>query len=239
LRSGLPLEHVVAGILGRMFFQVAGEYAYGRLNEEKIYKDFSVDLMAFRLIGQVRDDEPEILYCLNLLVECKYSRRGIKWIFSPHELDNRIETSFININQDLCVNRVETEPLQGIEAELQHCIRGTALIDSKGADPSKISNGLHQLRYATPRLTSSKLDRQLNVMRLPEFGDDKYLLIEVICPILVTTASLYVLKHGLGMEDFYDMERLEDVADEVDALVVYQEEGPELDEYCFDIYNKL
>ncbi len=239
LRSGLPLEHVVAGMLGAKGFSVAGEYTYGRLNEEEVCRDFSVDLLAFRLMGQVRDNKTEMLYCLNLLVECKYSRRGIKWIFSPHEPDNRIKCGFININQDLCVKRVGTEALRSIEVELQHCIRGTALIDNKDADARRISNGLYQLRYASPHLTARKLDNQVNVMRRAEFGDDKYLLIEVICPILVTTAPLYVLKHGLGMEDFYDMETLKDVADEVDGLVMYQEEGAEMDDYCFDIWSKL
>ena len=69
LSSGLPLEHVVTSKLGERHFQIESEYAYTRLSEENIHKEFSVDLLAVRLIAQQVDSSTTVWSRLNLLIE--------------------------------------------------------------------------------------------------------------------------------------------------------------------------
>lgn len=69
--------------------------------------------------------------------------------------------------------------------------------------------------------------------------NEEDLVISFVCPILVTTASLHILKFGLGLEAFQSASSLDEVAEEVDALVVYQEPGPQLHRYCRQIVQAL
>jgi len=61
----------------------------------------------------------------------------------------------------------------------------------------------------------------------------------LICPILVTTADLHVLKSGLTLQEFLNASEIKDVADEVDSLVVHQEINPQFQEYCASVLQSF
>lgn len=222
LRSSLPLEQIVAEKLERSAFHVGGEYPYTRLNEHGVETEFSIDLHAFDIIEPSREQT----LSLNVLVECKYTYPGTKWIFSPHPEKSVVIMGCINYLEDLCTYRLDNkDALYQIDRKLEHCTRGIEL-HSKGADPNTISRGLHQLRYAAPNLVSQECQAQLSVW------NEVDLAISCICPILVTTASLHTLKPGLNLSAFQSAGSLDNIAEEVEALIVYREPGPQLHKYC-------
>jgi hypothetical protein len=56
-----------------------------------------------------------------------------------------------------------------------------------------------------------------------------------ICPILVTTARVHVIKTGQSLDTFFSAKSLEDITDQVEALFVTQEKGPMLTQYCKEL----
>lgn len=218
LKSSLPLEQLVAQKLGKKGLHVAGEYPYIRPNEQDISTEFSVDLYAYRTI-KPSSTESDCWKRLNLLVECKYNYPGIKWIFSPQTRWNTgvgYIGTFLN-GKKHCYHT--------IERFLPSCTRGIEL-NNTGFDPNTISHGLNQLRYGMPNLILQKITTNLD-KQMPDKPQ-----ISLIGLILVTTADLYVLKPDLDLESYYLAENLNDVAEPVSHLVVLQERGPHLQEYC-------
>jgi len=229
LSSGLPLEYLVAKKLAQIDFHVEGEYSYIRQNEQDVNTEFSVDLLAtMPLICKPKKEH----WCnINVIIECKYRRCQKMWVFSPHPAmlsTLPISKNPITVNQYLCTRRIDPEHLSCFRKDMQYCVKGTEIqVGSKGGyDPSGISHGLSQLRYAAPRRVLDGLSYQIKA------NEDTSLYIETVCPILVTTAPLYVLKGELNLEDFDGASELSDVAEEVDALIVSQTIGPQLEEYC-------
>ena len=223
LSSGLPLEYLVAEKLGQNKFHIAGEYSYTRQNEQDINTEFSVDLLAMQSMGDLQGDRWGNLH---LLLECEYRRCGTRWIFSPHPSPTRHNMDLVTLNQDLCTRRITHRYLSRIYPKVQHCLRGTEFHNtSKKANPNEISHGLSQLYYATPNLVLQSLSHQINATR----EEDLY--IQIICPILVTTATLYILKPDLDLANFYSALDLTEVAEETDALIVDQRPGPQLQKY--------
>lgn len=229
LKSSLPLEMLVAERLTQRGFFVTGEYAYTRVNEKDVDTEFSVDLHAFQLVNG-EDDSWGIL---NVLVECKYNHHNVTWVFTPHPTEEAQIAGTITHLEDLCTRRIEKKaPLYDLDNTLLFCTRGVELHE-KDFDPNSITRGLHQLRYALPDFVAQEALNQLSIWNKEDLE------ISLICPILVTTANIYVLKRGLGLDVFQSANDLGDVAEEVDALIVYQEPGPQLLAQCEKIARKL
>ena len=229
LKSSLPLEQMVSEKLEKHKFYVSGEYTYSRTNEHEIETEFSVDLHAFDLL-QLRGER---WGNLNVLIECKYNYPGVEWVFSPHPKESLVIVDCIRCLEDLSTKRLRNKkPLYKIGHELQYCTRGIEL-NKSGADLNTIPRGLHQLRYALPNLVAQEHQAQATVW------NEEDLVISLVCPILVTTASLHILKSDLGLEDYQSASSLGEVAEEVDALVVYQEPGSQLYRYCERVAQAL
>jgi hypothetical protein len=93
------------------------------------------------------------------------------------------------------------------------CFKGIELY-SKDATAQNIERGRSQLRYGTPRLAIHLSETQMMLF------NDKDLHVEFICPILVTTANLFVLNKGLNLKDFQNINQVIDIASEVPALIL-------------------
>lgn len=231
LGSGIPLENLVAEKLTEHGFQVFGEYSYTRRNEQDTNTEFSVDLLAKYL---PEDQQYGNWGCLDLLIECKYRRRNTRWIFSPHPSYRSEATNPIIVNQALCTRRISDRYLNNLYEELRNCLRGTEFHSaSKKDNPNEISHGLAQLHYAAPSLVQRGLHQQVGA------NSDEELQIQAVCSILVTTASLYILRRDAGLESFYEASDLMDVAEEVDALIVRQIPGPQLQEYSGELLSRF
>lgn len=230
LKTSLPLEYLVANILSEQGYFVWGEFSYSRSNEQGINTEFSVDLRANDLLEK-RKDQPWA--DLTLLVECKYNYPGVRWVFAPLAKSSLIITGVVNVFEDLCTRRItDKDAIYSVDNDLPFCVKGIEL-HSSDANPQSIEHGLHQLRWALPQLASEIFRTQATT------NHDEDLHIGFICPILVTTASLHVFREGLNLEAFQNASDLEEVAEQVDALVVYRERGPQLNKYIRETIAEL
>lgn len=230
LKTGLPLEYLISEKLSDKGFGIGGEFSYIRKNEQNINTEFSVDLNGFKLIKKGKDD-----YWADLmfLIECKYNYPGVKWVFTPHSKESFITSGIVNTFDNLCTSKVEnTKFINSLDDNLYYCVKGVELheLDS---NVQSITRGLYQLKYAVPQLAKRTLQTQITTW------NDEDLNIGFICPILVTTASLFVFNERLNLTEIEKAKNLSEIAEEVDALVVHQENTPQLDDYIRELTRKL
>ncbi len=214
LKTSLPLELLVAEILHRNEIYVSGEYDYLRANEHGESAEFSVDLSAFRIF----ESNQKISLALNFLIECKYNYPGVKWIFAPYANDEAVVTGILSTFQDFCTRRIDTASLYLLDDSLPYSFKGIEL-HADSANPNTIERGINQLRYAIPQKVSRILSNQVTCRH------DEDLSIDVLCPILLTTSELFIIKPGLALETFQNANELEEIAKKVDCLVYYQSIG--------------
>lgn len=55
--------------------------------------------------------------------------------------------------------------------------------------------------------------------------------IDLLCPILVTTADIRVIKKNLRLEDFTNAENIDDVTEHREAIILNETAGPQLEDY--------
>ena len=222
LKTSLPLELRVAELLGEMGFWVGGEYTYLRQNQEGADTEFSVDVHVVQEL-EVSEDR---WGSWEVLVECKYSSPGCKWIFLPFPKTTDIIIGAIWVTEDLATKRIrDKEPLLSIDRELEYCMKGVVLHDN-GVDSNSVTRGQQQLSHAMASLVAQQLSWQLKTRH------DEGLGIVLTSSVLVTNAPLYVLQHDSTLNDFREAEELEDVAAPVDALVVYLPFSPHMRRYA-------
>lgn len=230
LRTSLPLEYLVGKNLVKNDLILSGEYSFNRRNEESIDTEFSIDLRASELL------EKKGFYWgyLNFLVECKYSYRNVKWVFSPHHDSYQIESDPVSPLQDLTTKRIpHSAPVFRCTDQLPVCAKGIELHTSD-VNPQAITRGLHQLRFAAGRLASELVEEQISALH------EEDLLIGLVCPILVTTASLFVLKERTNLKRIENSSRLDQFANSTDALVVAaQYAGPQIRSYTTELITDL
>ncbi|MFZ3138889.1 MAG: hypothetical protein WA126_16025 [Thermodesulfovibrionales bacterium] len=214
LKTSVPLEYLVAEQLSDLRCGIQGEYHYVRPNEEGVPTEFSVDIWAVthlfkKDIGMWAD--------LNFLIECKYCYPGIKWLFAPlpkTATEHLSEPGIVHTLDELCTRQImDKRPLWNLSNRFHRCFKGVELLP-KDATIQNIEKGRSQLMYAMPRFAIHLSGSQT----IPFHDED--LQISFICPILITTADLYVLKKGLKLNDFKNANSPEDIATQVQALIL-------------------
>ncbi len=228
LKSGLPLEHLVSELLYELDIYVSGEYSYMRSNEAGIETEFSVDLSAFEFIGK-RDFE---WATINYLIECKYTSPGIVWLFAPLTNNEVGILDIVHVNQDLTTKNVDITALNEWEDQYVFCTKGIEL-QSKNVNPNTISRGLNQIRYAVPQYMARINDSQSKAFHEEE------LRIEFLCPILVTTADIRILKRNLNIDDYLNSKDIDEISERVEILIHSKPKGPHLYQYTNQIIKNL
>lgn len=229
LKSSLPLEHAVAELLATCEWNVWGQYSYARKNENGLRTDFSADIHASREYSS----ETHWLATLDVLVECKYSSPGVKWIFLPYPETAQLFSGMVKVFDEGANKRVANrEPIEAAEDGVEYCIRGIALHDS-GFDENAIHRGAYQLRYAMPRIAERTYSAHAS-----DFHDED-IAVTFACAILVTTAPIFCLKPGTTLADVFAAEKLEDVAEPRDRVILWEEPSPDYIEYARAIYGEV
>lgn len=229
LKSSLPLEHSVAELLATQQWYVWGQYSYARKNEKGIEIDFSADIHA----GREYSSKTHWLANLEVLVECKYSSPGVKWIFLPYPETAEIFSGVTKVFDQAANKRItDRKPLEAIEEGIDYCIRGIALHDS-GFDENAIHRGAYQLRYAMPRIAERTYSYHSHDWH------DEDMAVTFACAILVTNAPIFCLKPGIRLKEVFAAEALEDVATLRDRVILWEKASPDYIEYTSTIYEKL
>ena len=213
LSSGVPLEYSVIRIFEELGIRDPGEYSYERKATDGLSQVFSVDVHAKKV------DARRNLY-IECLVECKYRHDGTKWIFMPRDYGEifmsgpNFANLFVTMDQ-CCVDReLDRSVLEKFENIYPLCARGIELLPDD-ANPKTIEQAVQQLRYAVIARAIEAIEWQL----IPW---DDTIAMNVIIPVIVTTAELWSLKVGMTVEDIRGAEEINTVADSHDVLVLLQ-----------------
>ena len=154
---------------------------------------------------------------LNYLIKCKYCHDGVKWLFAPHtktDTQHLFEINFIHTLDKICTRQIfNKRPIWNLINRFPLCFKGVELYQNN-ANAQNIERGRPQLRYGIPWLAINLPETQMR-----NFHNEE-LYIEFNCPILVTTADLFVLNKGLSLKDFKNTNNIMDVAFEVPALIL-------------------
>ena len=223
LKSGLPLEHIVADYLVKENFEITGQYSYLRPNELGISTEFSIDIFAFKFISNPKNEDDYIE--LQILVECKYSHKSVKWVFYPHPGESSLVYGYIHCLDELSTRKIIDKTfLDSFEKNKYACIKGIAL-HSNDTNNQTIDRGLNQLRFAVPNIVEKSLKEQYLSFHNSEAH------IKITCPILITTAPIYVLNPNLSLENIYKADLIDEIAEKVGSILIYQDNSPHLSEY--------
>ena len=198
-------------------------------------KEFSVDLHARTTLPF--DDENNITSELNLLVECKYRNPNISWLFLPEP--NRPDYSPITLGTTIRIVdefsrfRAAKGGTVSFDENVSFAFKGVEvdLLNAKAHD-SEINRGLSQLRYALPNLVRRSIRWSLG-------GGSEEGYPFFFCPILLTTAKLYMAEEAFDISAVEAASDLKDFADEVPYLVIYSDYGPEFEGHCVGTFQRL
>lgn len=214
LKTSLPLEYLVAEKLSKLKYGIQGEYHYLRPNEHNVLTEFSIDIWA---INDLFKKNLGLWGNINYLIECKYCHEGIKWVFAQHsktDTEHLIGSSVVQTLDKLCTRQIfNKQPIWNLAKRFPLCFKGVELLPNEGT-AQNIERGRSQLRYGLPRLAI-----HLSEVQMMHFHDEE-LYIEFICPILVTTADLFVLNRGLNFRGFQGANDINEISYEVPAIIL-------------------
>lgn len=214
LRTSLPLEYLVASKLSNKKCGIQGEFHYLRPNELGVITEFSVDVWAASPLTNKRNG---LLGHINYLIECKHCHDSVKWVFAPHtknDVEQIFEKSVVHVLDHLCTSRIFNKtPIWQLGGNYPSCYKGIELQD-KDATAQNIEKGRNQLAYGAFSLAIHLSEVQMN-----NYHDEDFQ-VEFLCPILVTTADLFILKSGLTLEDFRRAKSHNDISTPTPALIL-------------------
>jgi hypothetical protein len=214
LKTSLPLEYLIASKLSNKGCGIQGEFHYLRPNENGVVTEFSVDVWASSPLIKKKGG---LWGHVNYLIECKHCHDSVKWVFAPHtknDVEQLSEKSIVHVLDRLCTRRIfDKTPLWQLGSIYPSCYKGIEL-QTKDATAQNIEKGRHQLVYGAFGLAVHLSGVQMNMYH------DEDLHIEFLCPILVTTADLYILKRGLRLEDFTKAKSHDDISTPAPALIL-------------------
>ncbi len=230
LSSSIPLEYEIAKILTQNKFSVSFDYAYQRLDGQ-LEKEFSVDIKADAFWPF--NENAAVKANIDLLIECKYRNPNVSWLFIPELIEEEYSKfsskGVIKLIDEFsqAANRDSAFGLPVCET----CLKGVEVNTQNGeVHDSGITHGISQLVYSLPLLVKEHIYRCLS-------GSIDEAYPYILCPILVTTAELRLLKGEFSIESLRAAESIDDISVSVPFVRMYSEVYPSFDEHCRNIYK--
>lgn len=159
-------------------------------------------------------------------MECKYHQPGTTWIFSPYPTKDFVPIGLIHSTENLVPVRLHGNSLWKFEESLGYCVSGVELMNNSGGNTDGTRHGVFQLHYGMPVLLKNLYKGTIN----HSFSSGRY--IDFICPILVTTADIRVIKPDLQLEIFLDASELDEVSELKEAVILNERAGPQLQSFA-------
>jgi len=233
LSSSLPLEFEVARLMARRGFTVAADFPYLR-DDGGIQKEFSVDIIAGWLASKLRKVNASCW--LSLLLECKYRRRGISWLFLPDPEGGPLTFTssghVVRVVDEFSTWFVHRSP-DHFDRMTPRAYKGTEIdIEDGAVDDSRIRHGLSQLQHALPALLSERIRDA--VSQHPE--DNAPFL---YAGVLVTNAPIILAHRQLGMKQVERAATVSELGEVVPYLSVHVETGPQFELHVASQCNQL
>ncbi len=233
LSSSFPLEYETARMLVSKGLSVSSEYTYNRRNDSGKDTDFSVDIHALGFTPF--DDENEVTSSLHILVECKHRTKQAKWLFLPdpneEDMSPVILGKTINFIDKFSLYSLNKQSSIIFDEDLYASYKCIEINGDQVYD-KEIKHGISQLRYALPRLI---LDNILqNIYNHPDEN-----LPFIYCPILLTTAELYISDADFSMQAVEEFSSVENIGTKVPYLLYYSDFGPDFENHCRKQFEEL
>lgn len=216
LGSGLPLEYEVKRHLELKGCIANFEYSYLRSNETNVERQFSYDVDG----AYIKDE-----HFVTFMIECKYRHPTTQWVFTPEIYGGPNELSENDFMHPFDHFVPKEFPFGGPFPRVlgPACSKGIELGDSGDNDKS-INQAVMQLAYAFAVKIGDAIEHQV----------ERLLVRDVIfyhVPVIVTTADLFRLYDGVGIEDIKAADAIQEVATPETCLVMDYTTGVELRRY--------
>lgn len=237
LSSSFPLEFDVAKALVQHGFSVVADYSYSRRNETGVLTDFSVDLKGLAFIPFGSDEEKTLM--LELLVECKYRNphTGTKWLFLPDpnsgDFSDRTLGYTLRVVDTFAAYNATKNYTDAFEDSFAFCYKGTEVKINEGVvTDAELKKGIAQLQYALPTLLSDAVSFHIG----SHPSDNKPFM---FCPILLTTAELYILNSDVTTDVVSSCDSMEGIAEKVPYLIFHSDIGPEFSRHTRATFHDI
>ncbi|MGE4533204.1 hypothetical protein [Halomonas sp.] len=234
LSSSFPLEYEAMKILVEKGFSVSSEFSYSRLDGD-VVKDFSVDIEA--LAFAPFSDPNDITGTVRLLVECKYRKDGVAWLFLPDPNDPSFSPFVMGhtIRAVDCFSKDILSPNSMVpfddRGNVVFCFKGVEVDTlNPSAHDAQIKHGVNQLHYALPVM----LEKEINNNSFPQSDPAKPFF---IVPILLTNAELYIADEEFSMRLVMENDSLDDIAFRAPYVITYNDISPDFESHCTAVFE--
>ncbi len=229
LESSMPLEFEASRVLVSWGFSVNADFKYA-WSDSEAFKDAAVDLHAVSALPFANRQEAEAR--IELLINCESRHPDVLWMFLPDP--NRPEFSpgrsgaALRVIDQFSPFVISPEPSAAFDAGLTLCFRGVEIDAGTGETPgSSYKKSLSQLQNALPRLFT---ENTLECLTGPTPENRPFL----FCPVLLTTAPLYVIQRDVELADIQAAESVTEIGDPHPFLVLYSDYSPDFKARCMD-----
>jgi acyl carrier protein phosphodiesterase len=132
----------------------------------------------------------------------------------------------IQSTEDLVPVRLNGNSAWEFEEKIGYCISGIELNKNGDGKAEGLKHGVFQLRFAMPVLLKNAFEHVLE----SNWSDGRS--IELLCPILVTTSEIRLIKPDLNLDDFTYAGDLNDITEVREAIILNERPGPQLQEFA-------
>lgn len=239
MASGIPLKFQAANVMASKGFSVRTDYKFGR----EVPADPSpfqrretrVDLYG---VAHSPFSRPEkVTAQVEILAECAHRRSDAVWLFLPDP--NRGAGSpaapgpTVRAVDQFSHYTLGGTALETLDAGLPVCQAGLEVdLTSGETDFSALDRGLTRLQHALPRLFSENV---MSYMTAPPQENVPFL----FCPILLSSAPLYVMNPEADMARFAEADQIGDIAEETPYLIMHMDYGPEFERLCREACEQM
>ncbi|QTA80605.1 Uncharacterized protein dnl_29150 [Desulfonema limicola] len=226
LLSSMPLEFETGRFLVDQGFAVNSDFRY-TWKDFEIINDSAIDIYAK---ANISSSELINKYLqIELLIDCKHRSPDTVGLFLPDI--NLPGHSFTSGNTIRMIDQfspyvIDPDTKTGFESDLLLCYKGME-IDLETGDINDLiyKKGLSKLQNALPRLFSENI---MTFLAGPPEENIPFL----FCPILLTTAPLYVMKKNISLEEIRSASEVKEVGIEVPFLVMRSDISPGFKSIC-------
>ena len=225
LSSNMPLELEAGGILASKGFTVGSEYKYKSASSDSIA---SVALHAF---GHTPfSDTNEMTTRLELPVMCGHRPQDSLWVFmpdpNPPESSPAASRGVIRAVDSFSPWAFDPEVSVELEKAPPVCLKGIEINETTGdVDADVVRRGIARLQGVLPRIFTE------NVLFFFTGRPDENIPF-IYCPVLLTTAQLFVLEKNSSPEQIENASNIRDAASEAPYLALHSSYDPNFETEC-------
>lgn len=234
LMSSMPLEFEAARLLAREGFAINSDFRYG-FHEGELRRDAAIDLHARLRIGLSEGDEAGVP--LELLVDCIHRSPHAAGLFlpdlNPEGISPAAPGRTLRMVDQFSPFVIAPDAAIRFDRDIPLCYKGMEVdLETGEVDEGVFRQGLWRLQNPQPRLLSENVQFQLAG---PRHLNRPFL----FCPVLLTTAHLYLMRADVSLRQIADAEDVREIGTRAPYLVVHSDLSPDFKQRCRAEFDRL